>query len=340
MPNNNATSKSRFSLEKILANNNALVIISFILAAVLWLSISINQAPEVERVVENVKVKIDTSVPDQLGYEAFGADELYVDITVKGKRYLVGDNVLSADDFTVTALTSHVDAPGVYSLQLKATAKDPNASYTIVSKSMDNVEIYFDTPKTAEFLLETNVDCIAENLLASDDYVTADPILSTKKVSVTGPTTEVEKISNIVASVQTKGNLKSTDTLDATLTVADAYGAEIKYLTFTPAADSITITIPVYKKTELPVTVDLENIPTKYLENPPTITAVPETIEVAVDAKKLSSLDAISIGKVDFNTLEPGLNVITMTLDNITDGVALYPDQEVKVLITLEEEEN
>lgn len=338
MANNNATSKSKFSLEKILANNNALIVISFLLAAIVWLSISINQAPEVERVVENVKVNIDASVPGQLGYEAFGVDEVYVDITVKGKRYLVGDNVLSADDFTVTAITSHVDAPGVYSLQLKATPKDPDASYTIVSKSMDNIEVYFDTPKTAEFLVETNVDCLAEDLIASDDYITADPIPSSEKISITGPTTEVEKIQHVLASVQTKGNLKSTETLQAVLTVADAYGAEIKYLTFNPAADSISITIPVYKKTELPVTVDLENVPTKYLENPPVITSVPGTIEVAVDAKKLSSLDAISIGKVDFKTLEPGLNTITMDLSGITDGIALNPDQEVRVLITLDEE--
>lgn len=338
MANNNATSKSKFSLEKILANNNALIVISFLLAAIVWLSISINQAPEVERVVENVKVKIDTSVPDQLGYEAFGVDEVYVDITVKGKRYLVGDNVLSADDFSVTALTSHVDAPGVYSLQLKATTKDPDASYTIVSKSMDNIEVYFDTPKTAEFLLETSVDCIADSIIASDDYLTADPIPSVEKIKVTGPTTEVEKIQHIVASVQTKGNLKATETLPATLKVADAYGAEIKYLTLSPAADTISITIPVYTKTELPVTVDLENVPAKYLENPPVITSVPGTIDVAVDAKKLSSLEAISIGKVDFNTLEPGLNTITMDLTGITDGIALNPDQEVRILINLEED--
>lgn len=335
---NNATSKSKFSIEEILANNKALAVISFLLAAILWLSISINQAPEIERVVEDVKVTIDSSVPDQLGYEAFGIDDVYVDITVKGKRYLVGDNVLSADDFTVTAVTSHVDAPGVYSLQLKATAKDLDSSYTIVSKSMDNIEVYFDTPKTAEFLVETNVECLSDEIIFSDDYVTSDPIPSVEKIKVTGPSTEVDKIQHIVASVQTKGNLKATDTLPATLTVADAYGAEIKYLDLTPAADSITITIPVYKKTTLPITVDLENVPTKYLENPPVITSVPESIDVAVDAKKLSTLDAISIGKVDFNDLMPGLNTISMDLTGMTDGIPLEPDQKVKILITLEEE--
>lgn len=334
---NNVT-QNKFSLSAILSNNKALLVISFLLAFIAWLAIAINQAPEVERVVENVKVEIDDSVPSQLGYEVFGVDDVYVDITVKGKRYLVGDNVLSADDFTVTALTTHVDAPGTYSLTLKATPKDSNVEYSIVSKSMDNIEVYFDTPKTAEFLVETNVECAADNLLASDEYITSDPIPSVEKIKITGPTTEVEKIQKVVASIKTKGNLKATDTQQATLMVADAYGAEIKYLTVSPAADSITVTIPVYTVTDLPITVDLENVPTKYLENPPTITSIPSTIEIAVDAKKHDSLDAISIGKVDFNTLEPGINTIEMDLSGVTDGIPTDREQEVKVLIELEEE--
>lgn len=334
---NNAT-QNKFSLSSILSNNKALLVISFLLAFIVWLAIAINQAPEIERVVENVKVEIDDSVPSQLGYEVFGVDDVYVDITVKGKRYLVGDNVLSADDFTVTALTAHVDAPGIYSLTLKATPKDSNAEYTIVSKSMDNIEVYFDTPKTAEFLIETKVECDADNLLASDEYITSDPIPSTEKIKITGPTTEVEKIQKVVASIKTKGNLKVTDTQPATLVVADAYGAEIKYLSFSPAADSITVTIPVYTITNLPITVDLENVPTKYLENPPVITSIPSTIEIAVDAKKHDSLDVISIGKVDFKKLEPGINTIEMDLSGVTDGIPTDKEQKVKILIELEED--
>lgn len=328
--------KSKFSLSAILSNNKALLVISFLLAFIVWIAIAINQAPEVERVVENVKVEIDDSVPSQLGYEVFGVDDLHIDITVKGKRYLVGDNVLSADDFTVTAKTTHIDAPGTYSLTLKATPKDPNAEYSIVSKSLDNIEVYFDTPKTAEFLLETNVECDAENLLASDDYITADPIPSVEKIKITGPSTEVDKVQKVVASIKTKGNLKATETQQATLMVADAYGAEIKYLTLSPDADNITITIPVYTVTELPITVDLENVPKKYLENPPTITSVPGTIEVAVDAKK--HLDEISIGTVDFNKLELGLNEIEMDLSGVTEGIPTDKEQTVKILIELEEE--
>lgn len=328
---------SRISFGGILNNNKALLVISCILAFIVWFSITVNQAPEIDRVIEDVKVTIDSSVPGQLGYETFGIDDVYVDLVVHGKRYLVGENVLDADDFTVTAVTSHVDAPGVYSLQLKATANDANASYTIVSKTKDNIEVYFDTPKTKEFSVETNVESVAENLVAQGDYLTESPRLSVEKITVSGPATEVDKIQKVVATARSRGNLKSSETLPAVLTIADAYGAEIKYLTVSPSVEDISITVPVYTVVELPVTVDFENLPVYYTSfGMPEVICDPETVRVAVDSKNLESLESIKIGTVNFAELEKGDNEIMMDLSEITDAKPIDPDQKVKVIIRLD----
>lgn len=328
----------KLSLQSLLNNNKILIVISFVLAFAVWLAISLNEAPEVERVVENVKVTIDDSVPSQLGYETFGVDDVYVDITVKGKRYLVGDNVLTADDFTVTAVTTHVDAPGNYSLQLKATANDPNANYQIVSKSMDNIEVYFDTKKTVELTVEPKINCQSDKLLYSDDYSTDDPILSVDKIKVTGPTTEIGKIRHAIATVETKGKLKETETLTADLTIVDSYGAETKYITADTEGKDVTITIPVYKTVELPVTVDLSNVPTYYIDNPPHILCTPEKIKIAVDTNKLSTLQEISLGTVDFETLSTGINSLEFDTSQIKDGKPSDDSETFKVYITVDEE--
>lgn len=275
--------KNKLSLQVILSNEKLLAVISFVLAFIAWLSISLSEAPEIERVIENVKVTIDDSVPKQLGYETFGIDDVYVDITVKGKRYLVGDNVLSADDFTVTAITTHVDSPGNYSLQLKATANDPGADYTIVSKSMDNIEVYFDTPRTVEIPVEAKVNCDSEKLLYSDEYSTEDAIPSLKKVSVTGPSTEIEKMRHAIASVETNGRLRKTETIPAELFITDAYGAEIRYIEVNNAPEDLSVTIPVYKSVELPVTVSFLNAPIYYIDNPPKVVCAPDKVGFKVD---------------------------------------------------------
>ena len=149
------TSENKFSLYSLLHNNKFLVVISFIIAFIVWITVSLNESPEVERVIENVKVNVDESVPSQLGYKAFGGEDIYIDITVRGKRYLVGDNVLNAEDFDVVALSSKVDKPGRYTLQVKAVPKNAQAGYTIIAKSKDYVEIYFDQPKTLVALIVT-----------------------------------------------------------------------------------------------------------------------------------------------------------------------------------------
>lgn len=336
MKNNRQIKK--ISLQSLLSNNKILLVVSFVLAFAVWLAISLNEAPEIERVVENVKVTIDDSVPSQLGYETFGIDDVYVDITVKGKRYLVGDNVLGADDFTVTAVTSHVDAPGNYSLQLKATAKDPNANYQIVSKSMDNIDVYFDTKKTAELTVEPRITCENDKLLYSEDYSTDDPILSVEKIKVTGPATEIGKIRHALATVVTKGKLKETETLTAELSIVDAYGAKIKYISVDTGEKDVTITIPVYKTVELPVTVDFSNIPTYYIDNPPHILCSPEKIKIAVDTNKLGTLQEISLGTVDFGTLKTGINTVEMDTSKIKDGKPVNDSATFKVYITVNEQ--
>lgn len=323
-------------MNKIFSNNNALLVFSFLLAMIVWLAISINGAPEIEVDIENVKVTVDESVPSQLGYEVFGADEVYVDLTVKGQRYQVGK--LDADDFEVVAITSHVDAAGTYSLQLKATAKDDNASYEIVSKTLDTIDVYFDVAKTKEFLIQSNVVLTGENLLASEEYTTSDPILSTERVKVTGPATEVDKIQSIVATVETTGDLKATTALDARVSVADSYGTEIKFLTYDVDLSNVTVTIPVYLTVQLPVTVSFENLPDEYLSSngTPVASISPSTIEIAVDTKKAKTLESISLGTIDYDTLQSGKNTIKLDTSNITEGIPVNEEQTFEVTVEIE----
>lgn len=326
----------KISFQSILDNQKTLIVISFLLALITWITISLNEAPEVENVIEHVKIQIDDSVPSQMGYEAFGVEDQYVDITVEGKRYLVGDNMLSADDFTVTAITTYVDGPGRYSLQLKATANDPDADYKIVSKSQDYIEVYFDTPKTVEIPIEAEVLCEKDELLFSKDYVTEDPILSLDKITVYGPATEVNRIKSAVASITTEGELKSSDTQTAELRIVDSHGEKIQYITIKENIDDLTVTVPVYKVADLPATVDFSGAPLYYIENPLSITCNPLNIRVEAEESKLENLKSVSLGTIDFSSLKPGLNTFELSALGVKDAIPL--DKEAKYTVTVNAE--
>lgn len=321
----------KFSFSKLLSNNRALAVISLLLAIIVWLAIAINESPEAIRVVEKVKVTVDESVPKQLGYEMFGDDEIYVDVTVKGKRYMVGDNVLSADDIRVVAVTNQISSPGQYTLQLKATPKDNNAQYEIVSKSIDVIDMYFDVPKTEEFDIEKDLTCESDSIAASKEFMVGNTILSTQKISITGPLSEIDKIRKVVAVAKTKGNLRSTEILPVEISATDAYGQDLKYLTYGTDISDITLTVPIYKIVELPVTVELLNAPDG---NKVTIKCEPSTIKVAVDTTKLDSIKEIRLGKVEWSSLNRNKNRRTFSAGKISDVIVLDKSQKFNVTIT------
>lgn len=324
-------SNSRSKLAKFFENKKLTAVFSVLLAIVIWLTVSINQSPVVERVVKDVPVVIDDSVPGQLGYEAFGADGLTVDVTVSGRRYQVGDNVLTNKDITVTAVTTYVDSPGNYSLQLRAVANDANAEYTIVDKSTDYVEVYFDTPKTVDVNIEAQLET-SDELVSDEDYMTTDPILSAETVTVTGPASQVDKISKAVAVAEAGSNLKKSETYDAKLQIVDENGSELKYLSYD--LENLTITVPVYRITELPLSVTFSNAPNSYyVDHPPTYTISPSTVKIGLEADKYKELTSVSLGEIDFNDLKDGTNTFTFQTSDIVDGVSLEEDVTYTVVV-------
>lgn len=329
MKNNNKKSaaKKRFSLRSIVYSRNGLLIISLLGAIVIWLAVYLNESPEVTRTIKDVPITIDESVPSQLGYKAYGAKDLYVDVTVKGKRYLVGDNVLSADDIVVTAVTTYVDSPGSYTLQLKATAKDSNASFTITAKSLDYVEVYFDTPATETFQINTELTYSAD-VVYSSDYISDTPVLSVNTVTVSGPSSEIDAISSVAAQAVCEGKLKSSKTYEATLSITDKHGNTFNYLTTDLGGKSLTVTVPVYKRTKLPTAVSFSNAPLSYVEKPLSYTMTPYSINAGIPEDSVNSTTAATIGTIDFSNINLGKNVYTFDTSKIS-GLMVIDDIDV-----------
>ncbi len=321
----------KVSLQSLLYNTNFLIGFSFVMALIIWIAVTLNESPEVERTIKNVKVEIDTSVPEQLGYKVFGEDEYFVDVAVKGRRYLVGDNVLSAKDIKVTAITNYVNSVGKQSLKLRATPENSNAGYKIISTSLDYIDVYFDTPKSIEMTIIPDI-VVSDKLLLTEEFVSDIPVLSTDKIKISGPATEINKINKVSARINVDEPLKSTKSFPAELLITDEYGRSLKYLEITPKLDSLTITIPVYKVAQLPVNVEFKNSPTGF-KNVLSVKANPATIKIAAPEDVISNMTYVTVGAVDFNNIRNGKNNFTFKSSDISNIKVLDNIDEILVSV-------
>lgn len=326
----------KFRLQTLLYSRKFLTIFSLIMSIAIWIAVTLNESPIVEKTIKDVKIKIDTSVPEQLGYELFGNKEFTVDVTVKGKRYLVGNNVLKAEDIEVVALTNFVDRVGESELQLKVTPKKSNSGFSIVSTSIDSIKVYFDIPKKVEMTITPKINKIG-NLLYSNEYITDDAILSTDKVVISGPATEVNKIKDVEARLEVTNPLKTTQNFPADLVLLDAYGEENhKYLNVETGV-SLTITIPVYKKANMGATIDFKNSPGDYIKNSLGIKATPTRINIAAPENVIQGVSNISVGTVDFSQIDNKENVFNFDKKDIKKFKLLSNIDGVKIQVDASE---
>ena len=111
-------SKSNRKVTDIFFNNRALLIFSVVAAVIIWVIVAVEFSPETQITIRNVPVRVaSTSLTDSMQLEPFGAENLTVDITVVGKRYIVEDDSL-VKDIDAFANTGSVSKAGTHRLNV------------------------------------------------------------------------------------------------------------------------------------------------------------------------------------------------------------------------------
>ncbi len=178
--------KNNKSFDSLFQNDKFTLLISFVVALMIWLVVVISVSPQTTRVIKGVKVTIDDAVPSQFGLHVFGEDEFTVDVTVKGKKYQISEGSLSKEDISVVAQTTAVDSAGVYTLQLKPEYGSDNTSYTVSNISTKTIRVYFDTEKTESFVIEPKIVTV-DFEITFDCFSCGEFSLSKIAITISGP---------------------------------------------------------------------------------------------------------------------------------------------------------
>ena len=311
----------KLSLRQLFSNTKFLVVFSILVAFIFWIVVALEYAPVIENEIKDIPVKIDmnNSVPDKLGLQIFGQSDYTINVTVRGNRYIVGGDLLTADDFEATAQTAYVDSAGKHSLVVKVTAKDANADYEIISKSTDYIEVYFD--KYAEKEVEVTPRIISElDDYTADDYMfdKADIIYETKTVKVSGAQTEVNSITAAYADIPIEKKLTQSETIDASVVLSNGSDLDSKYVKINGESRlTVPVTLPVYKMQTSAVSVSFKNTPSDYINSPLLYSISPSRVRVAVLQNGSDTTNSLEIGTIDFANITPSNNSFTFLASNV-----------------------
>lgn len=327
--------KKKYKISDIFYNNRFLLVFSVLIAVIFWLVVVVELGVEVENTVRNVPVQIDyASVEENLGLKPFGEKTFTVDVTVKGKKYIVESSDM-IDDLVVKANTSYVNSAGNSTMKLEISSKNANPAYDVIRYSADEVSVYFDYPGDKEFVvvpeLEFEGDAVAEGY-----YIGELIFPESDTVRVTGPETEVNKITGIVARAKVEGGLKQNKTVDAELVAVTETNEILRNITFNRKNGSIRITLPVYKVVDLPLSCEFSNKPSDYVDSYPfTVSISPSTAEIGIPEQKLEGLTEFEILTIDFSEIKEGINVFAVPVSAVTGGVIVSQVEEFKVTVNV-----
>lgn len=324
--------KKKQKISDLFYDNRFLFVFSVIVAVGFWLVASVEFGAEITETKTGIPVQIDyEKIEDNFGLKPFGETDFTVNVTVSGQKYVVDADDL-ADDIVVTSSTV-VSSPGTQTLKLEVSTKSERPAYNIIGLSDDEIEVYFDYPKTKEFLVESDIE-ISENAL-TDGYYLGDYIFQeANKVSVSGPEIQVNKIEKVIASAVVDGTLTENTTVDAALSVITKDGSSVNYIKFNRQSESIQITLPVYKISTLPVECSFVNIPSEYInEFPFEVKIEPSSAVFGIPEKKLEGITGIEIAAIDFSELHSGVNTFTVSASDISGVVMLDGTESFTVTV-------
>ena len=269
-------------------------------AIVAWMVVTIIVQPGTTNTIYNVPVDYtyDSAAYTSRGLSIVSAEDKTVNLKLSGDGYTIGG--LSASDFVVYPDWSSVRDSGEKTLRLLVRGANGLLNgVTVTMEGSDNtVDVVFDVveEKTVPITVTTNYLTIA------DGYILYGTELSKETVTLSGPSTEIDKVETCTAEVTHKGELTDSVTLDTALRFYTKSGSEVKFEYTNLEESSVEVTLEVYKMATLPVSVSFINAPRNFEPSVLVYSLSKQTLNVAGPESQIEKLSTLSVGTIDLST--------------------------------------
>ena len=298
-------------------------LLSVVAAVILWSYFMGIQNPT--RTLEYRDISVQLTGVDEL-YNSYsltlvsGADAT-VDVRVSGASNRLA--TLTASQIKVKAdLTDTITAPGTYEIPYHVIL--PESGMTCVRRSPETITVVVDRmeSKTVPVTVRYSDD-------APEGYVFEEASLSRDAVEITGPETEMDRVSAAVVTVDTK-DMRQTTTDNYSYHLVDKDGETVDANNISRNVTSITVTVPVKRVKTVPLEVTFSP---EDAADDVTATISPKEVEIIGDPQTVESIDSIALGAINVNTAENG---DTYEFDiNVPTSVSLNDGQPTTATVTI-----
>ena len=303
--NNQKNIKHNTILSRFFSHNITLLVLSFILAFVIWFIISAQTDSSVT--ISGIPITVELSDTAKAeGLEPFIDSNITASVEVSGNRISVGS--LSSEDIMVYPDDiGSIVTPGKYTLLLRAKKASDKTNYQIESVgSPSYVTLRVDRRQELTLTIENR---ISVELMDSKHY--ASKTLTPGTIHVSGPEVEISKIAAAAVFDSIEVGSAETTTVSEKVRFYDSDGDELELTYSTTDVDEVEVTIIVMPVKEVELTVDTEGAP----ENCPEIKIDPETVKIAGSQTALNAVkDKLSIETLSFAALKNEKYSETLTI--------------------------
>ena len=284
-----------------LKRNYKTLILAFLLSFTLWIVVSIQVFPTIEKEVNNVSVEAhltDYMVRNNL--QIVNDVNQTVNIKIQGKRYDISR--LDTQDFYASVDLSEVTSAGKYNVALEVFAKT-NEDYTLLEVEPKTLSLEIDRIITKEFPITGT----APDISLPEGFYADDVTTSPETISVTGSASMLDKIERIEAKSTFHGEIMESTQTNSEIIIYGSNGTKIVSDKLKLSTELVTVNIPIFKQKELPLKVTI-NYPAGFDADSLKYEIRPEMITVAAPNNTIDNQSQLDIGTINLSDITPNSN--------------------------------
>ena len=298
-------------------------LLSVITAVILWSYFMSIQNPT--RTLEYKNISVQLTGIDELynsyNLKLISGSDAAVDVKVSGASSRLA--TLTAPQIKVKAdLSDGITTPGTYKIPYYVIL--PESGMTCVSRNPETITVVVDRVDSKE--VPVSVEYSKDK---SGSYIFEKPEFSTKTVEISGPETELEKVTTARIDIDTDG-LTKTLTDNYAYQLFDKDGKAVNTNNISRNVASISVTVPVKQEKTVPLKVSVS--PEERAEDV-TTTISPQSVDIIGEPETIANVEEILLGAINSNTAEDG-DTFDFTI-KLPSGVQLKDGQPTRATVTI-----